>query len=205
VTDVRYEEQVQAAVEQGARHFGGIDILINNASAISLTRTEHTPVRRYDLMMNINVRGSYLCSRACIPWLKQASNPHILMLSPPIPLAPKWFEHHTPYTISKYSMSLLAMGLAEELREAGIAVNALWPRTTIDTAALRVAGVGDGSDARSPQIMADAAYAIITSDSRSVTGRFFLDEALLRERGERDFGRYSARAGVEPRIDIFVD
>lgn len=205
VVDVRDEEQVQEAVRKGAAAFGGIDILVNNASAISLTSTEQTPVKRYDLMMDINVRGTFVCSQACIPWLRKGSNPHILVLSPPTPLDRKWYAGHTPYTVSKHAMSLMALGMAEELRADGIAVNTLWPRTIIDTVALRVAGLGAGAQGRTTDIMADAAYAILTSDSRKVTGRFFIDEQVLREHGVTDFARYSVTPGVEPQLDLYVD
>jgi citronellol/citronellal dehydrogenase len=202
--DIRDEDQVRAAVEKGIAAFGGMDILVNNASAISLTPTERTPIKRYDLMMDINVRGTFVCSQACIPWLRRGTNPHILMLSPPTPLERRWYAGHTPYTVSKHAMSLLALGMAEELRADGIAVNALWPRTIIDTVALRIAAEGLGSQARKPEIMADAAYAILTSDSRATTGNFFIDEQVLRNRGITDFSGYSVTPGVEPRTDFFV-
>lgn len=205
VVDVRFEEQIHEAVERTVEAFGGIDILVNNASAISLTGTLETPLKRFDLMMAVNVRGSFACAQACIPWLKQAKNPHVLVLAPPISLNSKWYGPHVAYSISKFGMSMLTLGLAEELREQGIAVNALWPVTLIATSALDVPGLGPSSEARSPRIMADAAHRILTSDSRGVTGNFFLDEELLREAGETDFSRYVSSPDVVPRRDLFVD
>ncbi|WP_374594874.1 SDR family oxidoreductase [Aquabacterium sp.] len=203
--DIRDEAAVQRAVAQAAEHFGGIDILVNNASAIGITGTLDTPLKRYDLMMDINVRGTFVCSQACIPHLKQAANPHILVLSPPLNLAPKWLGLHPAYTTSKYSMSLIAMGLAQEFKGEGIAVNTLWPRTIIATSALKVAQAGIGEMGRTPQIMADAAYAILTSDARAHTGQNYLDEAVLREAGVTDFSGYLVTPGITPIIDLFVD
>ncbi len=205
VVDVRNELQVQAAVDEAARRFGGIDILVNNASAISLTGTLETSLKRYDLMMDINVRGTFVCSQACIPHLAKAANPHILNLSPPLSIQPRWFGPHVAYTISKFGMSLLVLGMAEELRKDGIAVNALWPRTLIATAALNVAQPDGFGRARTPEIMADAAHDILTQGSREFTGRFCVDEEVLRTRGVTDFGRYATTAGVEPQIDAFVE
>ena len=202
--DIRDADAVAAAVNQAAEHFGGIDILVNNASAISITRTTDTPAKRYDLMMDINMRGTFVCSQACIPHLKRAANPHILVLSP-INLNPKWLGAHPAYTASKYGMSLLALGMAEELKGDGIAVNCLWPKTIIATSALKVAQAGLGEMGRLPQIMADAAYDILTSDSRARSGNAFVDEDVLRARGVTDFSGYLVTPGVTPIIDLFLD
>ena len=203
--DIRDEDAVQAAVARAAEHFGGIDILVNNASAISLTRTPETPLKRYDLMMDINVRGSFVCAQACLPHLQRAANPHILSLSPPLNLDPKWLGVHAAYTTSKYAMSLIALGLAEELKAQGIAVNTLWPQTIIATSALNVANVGLGEMGRKPEVMADAAWHVLTADARSLTGRSLIDEAVLREAGVTDFDRYLVNPGVTPIIDLFLD
>lgn len=205
VLDVRSEEQVRAAVDHAVDRFGGIDILVNNASAIHPHGILDTPIKRYDLMMDINVRGSFLSAQACLPHLLRAENPHILTLSPPIDLQPKWFKPHLAYTASKYSMSMIALGLAEEYHEQGVASNGLWPRTLIGTSALNVAAPALAERARKPEIMADAAYWILTQRSRDVTGRFFLDEQVLRNIGVTDFDCYLARPGVEPQIDYFVE
>ncbi len=204
-TDIREEDQVMRAVEAAVERFGGIDILVNNASAISLTGTLETPMKRFDLMMGINLRGTYLCSRACIPHLKRAANPHILTLSPPLNLNPRWFGPHVAYTIAKYGMSLCVLGMAEEFRQDGIAVNALWPRTTIATAALQIIPGAQPESGRKPEIMADAAHVVLTRDSRSLTGRFLLDEDVLREAGVSDFERYAMKRGEKLRIDLFLD
>ncbi|CAF1257344.1 unnamed protein product [Adineta steineri] len=207
VVDVRDEEQVTKAFEQAAQKFGGIDILINNASAISLTDTPSTPMKRYDLMHSINARGTFLCSKVAIPYLKKSSNPHILMNSPPISLNPFWFKSHVAYTVAKYNMSLFALGLSAELRESGIAVNTLWPKTAIDTDAINlIAGEDYRKRCRRPEIMADAAYAILTQDSRSCTGNFFVDEALLRQQGVTDFDQYAVIPGTTDfMLDFFLD
>jgi NAD(P)-dependent dehydrogenase (short-subunit alcohol dehydrogenase family)/putative sterol carrier protein len=207
VVDVRDEEQVSKAFEQAAKKFGGIDILINNASAISLTDTSATPMKRYDLMHSINARGTFLCSKIAIPYLKKSSNPHILMNSPPISLNPFWFKRHVAYTVAKYNMSLFALGLSAELRESGIAVNTLWPRTAIDTDAITlIAGEDYRKRCRRPEIMADAAYAILTQDSRSCTGNFFVDESLLRQQGVTDFDQYAVVPGTKDlMLDFFLD
>lgn len=197
-TDIRDEAQVDAAIAAAVTQFGGIDILINNASAISLTGTLDTPMKRFDLMHQINTRGTYLCTQKAIPHLIKSSNPHVLNISPPIhsTLSPKWFAPHVAYTMAKLGMSLCVLGMAEEFRPQGIAVNALWPRTAIDTEAIRlIAGQSARRKTRSPQIMADAAYWIITQPSRKVTGRFFLDDEVLRNTGTTDFSRYK-QAGV---------
>jgi citronellol/citronellal dehydrogenase len=204
-TDIRDEDQVMRAVEAAVERFGGIDILVNNASAISLTGTAETPMKRFDLMMGINLRGTYLCSRACLPHLKRAANPHILTLSPPLNMNPRWFGPHVAYTIAKYGMSMCVLGMAEEFKQDGIAVNALWPRTTIATAALQIIPGAQPEAGRTPEIMADAAYAVLTRDSRSLTGRFLLDEDVLREAGVTDFERYAVKRGEKLRVDLFLD
>jgi citronellol/citronellal dehydrogenase len=204
-TDIREEDQVLRAVEAAVERFGGIDILVNNASAISLTGTLETPMKRVDLMLDINLRGTYLSSRACLPYLKRAANPHILTLAPPINLNPRWFKHHTAYTIAKYGMSMCVLGMAEEFRAEGIAVNALWPRTTIATAALQIIPGADPSHGRTPAIMADAAHRILTRQSRSLTGHFLIDEAVLREAGMSDFASYAVTPGAPLHTDLFLD
>jgi citronellol/citronellal dehydrogenase len=204
-TDIRDEDQVLRAVEAAMERFGSIDILVNNASAISLTGTIETPMKRVDLMLGVNLRGTYLCSRAAIPYLKKAANPHILTLSPPLNLNPQWFKHHTAYTIAKYGMSMCVLGMAEEFRADGIAVNALWPRTIIATAALQIIPGANPAAGRKPEIMADAAHAVLTRDSRSVTGRFLIDEEVLREAGVKDFARYAVDARQKLLPDLFLD
>lgn len=208
VVDVRSEEQVQAAVDQAVARFGGIDILVNNASAISITNTQDTLLKRYDLMMDINVRGTFICSQACIPHLKRSSNPHILTLSPPLDIQPKWFAPHTPYTTSKFAMSMLTLGMTEELRDSGIAVNALWPRTIIATSALKIAADPTKAEhGRRPEIMSDAAHLILTQDSRALgaSGNFYLDEQVLRSHGITDFDHYSIHPDGKLEIDLFVE
>jgi len=205
-TDVRFEDQIEAAVATAVRRFGGIDVLINNASAIHLAGTYQTPATKFDLMHQVNTRGAFLASRACLPHLANADNPHILNISPPLNLDPKWFAGHAAYTISKYGMSLCVLGMAEEFRKQKIAVNALWPKTAIATAAVR--NLLGGEDAvrrcRRPEIMADAAHAILTRSSRECTGRFFIDEDVLREAGVADFSSYSVEPGAELFPDFFV-
>jgi citronellol/citronellal dehydrogenase len=203
--DIREEEQVVAAIERGVAEFGGIDILVNNASAISLTNAQSTSMKRYDLMMDINVRGTFVCAKHCIPHLRDAGNPHILTLSPPIDMNPKWFARHAAYTTSKYAMSMIVHGLAAQLAEDGIGVNALWPRTIIATAALNVALPGGAQYGRTPEIMADAAHLILTRESRATNGNFFIDEQVLRDSGITDFSGYQVTPGVEPMIDLFVE
>ncbi|MBI4357589.1 MAG: NAD(P)-dependent oxidoreductase [Gammaproteobacteria bacterium] len=190
--DIRSEEQVQKAVEKAVAQFGGIDILVNNASAISLTDTPNTEMKRYDLMHQVNVRGTFLCTKTCLPFLKKASNPHVLMLSPPLYLKARWFAPHLAYTMSKYGMSLCVLGMAEEFKKDGIAVNALWPRTTIKTAAILniVGGERVASRSRIPDIVSDAAYWVLTQDSKTTTGQFFIDEVVLKKAGVRDFSQY---------------
>jgi citronellol/citronellal dehydrogenase len=203
--DIRFEEQVYGAVEQAVRHFGGIDILVNNASAISLTGTMETPMKRYDLMMGVNTRGTFLCSQACLPHLKKAANPHILMLSPPLDMRAKWFAPHPAYTMAKYGMSMCVLGMSEEFRSAGVAVNALWPRTIIATAALQVIPGAEPERGRTPEIVADAAWHILTRDSRSATGNFFIDDEVLAEAGMTDLSRYAVSEGKALRADLFLD
>jgi citronellol/citronellal dehydrogenase len=204
--DIRDEAQIQTAVQAAVERFGGIDVLVNNASAIFLAGTLDTPAKRWDLMHQVNARGTFLCSQACIPHLARAQNPHILSLSPPLRLEPRWFAPHLAYTMAKYGMSLCVLGLAEELRDRGIAVNALWPRTVIDTAALNLLG-GEPLRrmARRPEIVADAAHAILARPARSCTGNFFIDEAVLREEGVTDLSRYAVTAGAELAPDLFVE
>ena len=204
--DVRHESTVYAAAAAAAETFGGIDILVNNASAISLTDTLNTPMKRFDLMFSINVRGTFLSSQACIPYLKRAANPHILNLAPPLNLHGKWFKDHLAYTMSKYGMSLCTLGMSVELAGHGIAVNSLWPRTTVATAAVEVHFPHEVFLAsRKPQIIADAAYVIFNSDSRSTTGNFFIDEDVLRGAGVTDFSAYAVTPGAKLATDLFVD
>ncbi len=203
--DIRYEEQVYAAVEQAVRRFGGIDILVNNASAISLTGTLATPMKRFDLMMGVNTRGTFLCSQACLPHLAKAANPHILTLSPPLDMRAKWFAPCLAYTMAKFGMSMCVLGMAEEFRSQGIAVNALWPRTIIATVALQIIPGAEPERGRTPEIMADAAWQILTEDSRSTTGNFFIDEDVLAAAGVTDFARYAVSPGKPLRRDLFLD
>ncbi len=206
MVDIRDEAQVQAAVAQAVDTFGGIDILVNNASAISLTGTLETPMKRYDLMHTVNTRGTYLCSQVCLPHLRKAANPHILNLSPPLNMSPHWFKNHVAYTMAKYGMSMCVLGMAEEFRHEGIAVNALWPRTAIATAAINmIGGPGMMAGCRTVDIMADAAHEILTRDSKSCTGNFFLDEDLLRSLGIEDFAKYSVTPGATLIPDFFLD
>jgi len=204
-TDIRHEEQVAAALEQAVDELGGIDVLVNNASAIYLAPAEATPMKRYDLMQGVNARGTFLCTKLAVPYLKRADNPHILNLAPPLNLKPKWFAGHTAYTMAKYGMSMCVLGLAEELRADGIAVNALWPATAIDTAALRMLG-GEVSpeQTRTPEIVADAAHAVLTRPSRQCTGNFFVDEEVLRAEGVDDLDRYAVQPGHELYPDFFL-
>src|SRR5579871_256955 len=203
--DIRFEDQVYAAVEKAVQHFGGIDILVNNASAISVTGTLQTPMKRFDLMMGINTRGTFLCSQACLPHLKRAANPHILTLSPPLNLSPRWFAPHVAYTIAKYGMSLCVLGMAEEFRGAGIAVNALWPRTVIATAALQMIPGVDPGHGRKPEILADAAHWILTQPARALTGNFFIDEDVLSRAGVTARARYAVNPAKPLQTDLFLD
>ncbi|HVW30829.1 MAG TPA: NAD(P)-dependent oxidoreductase [Polyangiaceae bacterium] len=206
VTDIRFEDQVAEAVKRTVDTFGGIDILVNNASAIQLTRTPDTPMKRFDLMHQINARGTYVCTQACLPYLRRSRNPHVLTLSPPLNLEPRWFGPHVAYSLAKYGMSLCVLGHAEEFKDDGIAVNALWPRTVIATAAVQNLLGGDEAMRRSrkPEIMGDAAYVILTKPSRSFTGNFCVDDDVLRSAGVTDLERYSCIPGSELAPDFFV-
>ena len=204
--DVREESSVQTAVEQAVARFGGIDILVNNASAIQLTGTLQTPLRRFDLMLGVNARGTYACSQACLPHLFKAPNPHILNLSPPLSMQAKWFKEHAAYTMSKFGMSMCTLGMAAEFADRGVAVNSLWPRTTIATAAIEFnfpAAIFQAS--RHPAIVADAAHAIFRRDSRAHTGNFYIDEAVLQEEGVTDFEQYAVTPGGRLYTDLFLD
>lgn len=206
VVDIRSEDQVQRAVSSAVAEFGGIDILVNNASAISLTNTENTPMKRFDLMMGINTRGTYLCSKTCLPHLKDGKNPHILNIAPPLNMKPVWFKNHVAYTMAKYGMSLCVLGMAEEFREHGIAVNALWPRTAIMTAAMEMLGGPDiAAQCRLPTIMADAAYELLGSQNLSKTGKFLIDEDVLKETGITDMEQYACVPGSTLLPDFFLD
>lgn len=206
ICDVRHEDQIEAAVVRTVETFGGIDVLVNNASAISLTDTLHTPMKRFDLMHQINTRGTFACGQACIPHLKKAENPHILTLGPPLDIADAWWGSYLAYTMAKYGMSLCARGWAAELRADGIASNALWPRTVIATAAITLLG-GAVSPAlcRRPEIVADAAHAILARPSRECTGNFFIDDEVLAAEGVTDFEQYAVEPGNELMGDIFLD
>ena len=203
--DIRDEEQIAAAVEKTVARFGGIDVLVNNASAISLTGTLEIPMKRFDLLWSVNARGTFACSQACIPHLRKSANPHVLTLSPPLNLDPGWFKRNTAYTISKYGMSLCVLGMAAEFRADGIAVNALWPRTVIATAALAMlGGLTPPESCRRPEIVADAAHAILTRDSRCCTGNFYIDEDVLKEAGVTDFAHYAVAPGQPLYPDLFL-
>ena len=207
VCDIRDEENVQAAVDATVAKFGGIDICVNNASAISLTPTALTPMKKYDLMNQVNARGTFLLSKLCQPHLKNSSNPHIMNMSPPLDMSAKWFKNHTAYTMAKYGMSMCTLGMAEEFRPMGIAVNSLWPMTSIDTAAVRNVLGGDSMAkmSRLPKILADAAHIILTSDAKTNTGNFFIDELLLREHGVTDMAQYQQPGYDGPlAADFFV-
>jgi len=208
--DIRDEEQIDHAISEASDEFGGIDILINNASAINLTRTEQTPTKRFDLMFDVNVRGTFLTSQAAIPHLRKSAqegrNPHILNLSPPLSLNPKWFKNNLAYTMAKYGMSMCVLGMSEEFRRDGIAVNALWPRTAIDTAALAMIPGIDLATCRKPEILADAAYAILNRSSRDCTGNFFIDDEVLASEGITDLDHYSVVPGTKDFLtDFFLD
>jgi citronellol/citronellal dehydrogenase len=210
VGDIRNEEAVTAAVEACVERFGGIDLCVNNASAINLSGTLSLPMKRYDLMQDINTRGTFVVTKACVPHLKQAGNPHVLTLSPPLDIKPKWFASHPAYTVSKFGMSMLTLGFSEEFRGDGIACNALWPRTLIATAAVQnvVGGEAAMNGARKPEIMADAAHAIFSRPAREFSGRFLIDEQVLAESGVTDFGvyRFSEKASEDQLIpDLYVD
>lgn len=205
--DIRFEDQVQQVVDKTVEHFGGIDILVNNASAISLTTTEQTEAKRFDLMHSINVRGTFFVTRACIPHLKKSANPHILTLSPPVSLKPKWFVKHVAYTLTKFNMSMMTIGWAEEFRKDRIAANALWPRTTIDTAAVRnlLGGEMLANMSRTTDILADAAYYILSKPSTECTGNLFIDEQVLAAEGITDLEKYAVVPGGRLYTDLFVD
>lgn len=208
--DIRDENAITAAVNQTAEAFGGIDIVINNASAINLTNTENTPAKRFDLMMGVNTRGTFLTSQAALPYLKKSAqdgfNPHILMLSPPLSMKGKWFKPHLAYTMAKYGMSMCVLGLAEELKRDGIGVNALWPRTAIDTAALAMIPGIDTEFCRTPEILSDSAYIIFNRSAKECTGNFFIDDELLASEGVTDLEKYSVIPGTKEFIqDLFID
>jgi citronellol/citronellal dehydrogenase len=208
--DLRDEAQIAAAVAQAAAEFGGIDILVNNASAINLTRTEETPAKRFDLMFDVNVRGTFLTSQAAIPFLRDSAdagrNPHILNLSPPLSMKPKWFKNHVAYTMAKYGMSMCVLGMSEEFKRDGIAVNALWPRTAIDTAALQMIPGVDTAACRTPEILSDSAYIILNRNSKECTGNFFVDDEVLASEGISDLEKYSVVPGTKDfLLDFFLD
>lgn len=208
--DLRDENQIADAVAQAAKEFGGIDILINNASAINLTRTEDTPAKRFDLMFDVNVRGTFLTSQAAIPHLRESAeagrNPHILTLSPPLSMKAKWFKNHVAYTMAKYGMSMCVLGMSEEFKRDGIAVNALWPRTAIDTAALQMIPGVDTAACRTPEILADSAYIILNRNSKECSGNFFVDDEVLASEGITDLEKYSVVPGTKDfLLDFFLD
>jgi citronellol/citronellal dehydrogenase len=208
--DLRDESQIAAAVKQAADEFGGIDILINNASAINLTRTEDTPAKRFDLMFDVNVRGTFLTSQAVIPYLRDSAeagrNPHILNLSPPLSMKSKWFRNHVAYTMAKYGMSMCVLGMSDEFKRDGIGVNALWPRTAIDTAALAMIPGVDTAACRTPEILADAAYIILNRPAKECTGNFFVDDEILASEGITDLEKYSVVPGTKDfLLDFFLD
>lgn len=207
VGDIRDEDSVVRAVNSTVERFGGIDICVNNASAISLTGTEATEMKRYDLMQDINARGTFLLSKTCVPHLRHAENPHVLTLSPPLSCEPRWAQHHVAYTIAKYGMSLCTLGMAAEFAGDGIAFNSLWPRTIVATAAVEnlLGGAQAMKRARTPDVYSDAAYAVLSRPSRECTGNFFLCEDVLAEEGVTDFSQYSAVEGAEPQVDLYVD
>ena len=204
-TDIRDENQINNAVQQTIDKFGSIDALVNNASAISLTGTLETPMKKFDLMFGINVRGTYAVSQACLPYLLKSNNPHILNIASPINLNPKWFQEYTAYTIAKYGMSMCVIGMSEEFKNDGLAVNALWPKTIIDTAALRLVPGVDSEASRDASIMADAAYSILSKDSKTCSGNFFLDEEVLVSDGVTDFSNYMVNPNKTPIPDLFLD
>jgi citronellol/citronellal dehydrogenase len=208
--DIRDEAAIEAAVAKAATQFGGLDILINNASAINLTPTEKTPAKRFDLMFDVNVRGTFLTSQAAIPYLRESAkagrNPHILTLSPPLSMNPKWFKNHVAYTMSKYGMSMCVLGMSEEFKREGIAVNALWPRTAIDTAALQMIPGVDTDFCRKPEILSDTAYIILNRDAKTTTGNFFVDDEVLASEGITDLEKYSVKPGTKDfLLDFFLD
>ena len=208
--DIRDENQIESAMRQAAQEFGGIDILINNASAINLTKTEATPAKRFDLMFDVNVRGTFLTSQAAIPYLRESAqagrNPHILNLAPPLSMNPKWFMNHVAYTMAKYGMSMCVLGMAEEFKRDGIASNALWPRTAIDTAALAMIPGIDTAACRTPEILADAAYIILNRPAKDATGNFYVDDEVLASEGITDLDKYAVVPGTTDfLLDFFLD
>ena len=208
--DIRDEAQIEAAIAKTAETFGGIDILVNNASAINLTRTDQTPAKRFDLMFDVNVRGTFLTSQAALPYLRKSAeagrNPHILNLSPPLSMKAVWFKNHVAYTMAKYGMCMCVLGMAEEFKQDGIGVNALWPRTVIDTAALQMIPGIDALAGRTPQILADAAHIIFNRDAKECTGNFFVDDLLLASEGITDLEKYSVTPGTKDfLLDFFLD
>ena len=208
--DIRDENQIESAMRQAAQEFGGIDILINNASAINLTKTEATPAKRFDLMFDVNVRGTFLTSQAAIPYLRESAqagrNPHILNLAPPLSMNPKWFKNHVAYTMARYGMSMCVLGMAEEFKRDGIAANALWPRTAIDTAALAMIPGVDTAACRTPEILADAAYIILNRSSKDATGNFYVDDEVLASEGITDLDKYAVVPGTTDfLLDFFLD
>ena len=205
-TDIRFDDQVEKAINKISQEFGSIDILINNASAINLFNTESLPMKRFDLMHDINVRGTYFCSKSCLPYLKKSSNPHILNLSPPINLKPKWFENFTAYTMSKYAMSMVTIGMSGEYKKYKIAVNSLWTKTAINTSAISMlGGIVTPNQCRKPEIVSDAAYVILSKNSSECTGNFFIDELVLREEGEKNFDKYAVKPGSKLFEDLYLD
>jgi citronellol/citronellal dehydrogenase len=207
IVDIRFEDQIAAAVDKAIETFGGLDVLINNASAIMLTGTLQTPMKRYDLMHQVNTRGTFACSQACLPHLLKAQNPHILNISPPLNLDPKWFKNHVAYTMAKYGMSMCVLGMAAEFKSKGVGVNALWPRTSIATAAVNNLLGGDQmmKQSRTVEIMADAAYAILTRDAKTCTGNFFIDDEVLAAEGVTDLDKYAVDPSQELITDFFLD
>lgn len=204
--DVRFEDQIAEAVTKAVEHFGGIDILVNNASAISLTGTLDTPMKRFDLMFNVNVRGTFASAKVCLPHLLKGNNPHILTLSPPLSMKPRWFRDHCAYTMSKYGMSMCVLGMSAEFKKQGVAVNALWPATVIKTSAITMLGGAVMEKiCRKPEIVADAAHAILVRDSRECSGNFFIDEEILKEEGVTDFSPYAVDPESTPAPDLFLD
>ena len=204
--DIRFDDQVEKAINKIVNDLGSIDILINNASAINLFNSETLPMKRYDLMHNINVRGTYFCSKICLPHLKKSNNPHILNLSPPINLKPKWFENFSAYTMSKYSMSMVTIGMSSEFKKYKIAVNSLWTKTAINTSAISLlAGFVTPDQCRKPDIVSDAAKIILSKKSSECSGNFFIDEHVLRENGEKDFDKYAVKPGTKLFEDLFLD
>ena len=205
-TDIRFDVQVEKAIEQVIKNFGSIDILINNASAINLFNSESLPMKRYDLMQDINTRGAYLCSKTCLPYLKKSQNPHILNLSPPFNMKSKWFVNFTAYTMSKYAMSMVTLGMSSEYKKYNIAVNSLWTKTAINTSAISMlGGIVTPEQCRKPEIVSEAAYVILSKNSSECTGNFFIDEFVLREEGEKNFDKYAVKPGTKLFEDLYLD